>query len=330
VAAGDLCGLEVDGFLLASGLVAADTAGSSLHARDEGKGAFMPDERLTPESGSARPPEEGISSQPLTGGRPASDDDWFVQLGGKEVGPFTAEEMRADAAGGTLAPDHLVRKRGGEWAPAKDRPFLQAVFRRALVAEFRRRAAAIPHSLASEEAGDASVVYLPPPPPGGADQPQENGWLGKLLTEMDSAGGAPRAYQPPQGPCRRCAKCRSLMALTAVESMCHTIRLLSEPIDIPTGKRLYYRCARCGKQIKVRSLRRNLLALLGCLLFLLWVAMFIDSTDKAVKHDLQGIVFATALLSIAFSIFPLKLLSEIVTRFEFPTVRRPVSPSPRA
>ena len=55
----------------------------------------MPDDRLTPRPTSAHPPEEGITSQPQAIGRPAGDDDWFVQWGGKEVGPFTAAEMRA-------------------------------------------------------------------------------------------------------------------------------------------------------------------------------------------------------------------------------------------
>jgi hypothetical protein len=236
----------------------------------------MPDDRLMPEPGSARPPEEGTGSQALATGRPASDDDWFVQWQGKEVGPFRAEEMRADAAGGTLAPDDLVRKRGGEWAPAKDLPFLQAVFRRrGLAADLRRGAAAIPRSL-GEVAGP------------------------------DGIGN------PLRWPFRRCARCRSLMTLVRVESMEYKSEI--HLMVIPLGKRLYYSCAGCRKQIKVRSLWRNLLALPGCLLFLGFIAMIINTSD-----------WAMGLFPALLSIFPLKLLSEILTRFNYPTVRRPDS-----
>ena len=58
------------------------------------------------------------------------DDDWFVQWGGKEVGPFTANEMEANASGGALAPDDSVRQRGRDWTPAKDVPFLADHLRR--------------------------------------------------------------------------------------------------------------------------------------------------------------------------------------------------------
>jgi hypothetical protein len=89
----------------------------------------MSDEGITPQPPSAPPTDERITSQAPAGGRPASDDDWFVRWGGKELGPFTADELKANAAGGALGPEDLVRHGDGQWAPAKRIPFLAPLVR---------------------------------------------------------------------------------------------------------------------------------------------------------------------------------------------------------
>jgi len=86
----------------------------------------LPDEHITPQPlpGNSSLPDERITSQPLAGNAPASDSDWFVLLHGKDIGPFTLDELKANAAAGTLGPEDLVRQRNGSWAPAKSLPFL--------------------------------------------------------------------------------------------------------------------------------------------------------------------------------------------------------------
>jgi hypothetical protein len=78
---------------------------------------------------------------------------------------------------------------------------------------------------------------------------------------------------------------------------------------IPSGKRLYFQCVRCGKEIKVRSLWRNLLALPGCLIFVIVVSFFPFSFDWRV-----GLFVAL------LAYFPLVLLFEIITRIRYPSV----------
>jgi hypothetical protein len=92
------------------------------------------------------------------------------------------------------------------------------------------------------------------------------------------------------------------MSLGLVENM--TLNSL-----IPSGKRLYFHCSRCGKVIKVRSLWRNLLAIPGCFLFLILVVLFRYSPSWPV-----GIVAAI------LAIYPLTLVFEIATRVRYPSV----------
>jgi hypothetical protein len=90
----------------------------------------MHDDGITTQPPSDPPPEERITSQPAAGRRAAGDDDWFVRWGGKEVGPFTTDEMKVNATGGALAPDDPVRQGHGQWMPAEDVPLLAVHLRR--------------------------------------------------------------------------------------------------------------------------------------------------------------------------------------------------------
>ena len=108
----------------------------------------------------------------------------------------------------------------------------------------------------------------------------------------------------PRWHFRTCAKCGSVMVLYLVENMfLHYV--------IPTGKRFYFRCGNCGKEIKVRSLWRNLLAIPGCLMFPAFCAYFVYEPRWTV-----GIVTAI------FGVYPVLLLLEIITRIRYPTVVR--------
>jgi hypothetical protein len=82
---------------------------------------------------------------------------------------------------------------------------------------------------------------------------------------------------------------------------------------IPSGKRLYFRCPSCGKEIKVRSLWRNLLALPGCLLFAIMFTLFLFIRE-----------WGPGVLAAILAFFPLVLLSEIWTRINYPTRTAPV------
>jgi hypothetical protein len=112
-----------------------------------------------------------------------------------------------------------------------------------------------------------------------------------------------------RGPIRKCAKCGSEMDILRVENM-----LLNGLI--PTGKRLYFHCQKCGKEIKVRSLWRNLLAVPGCLLFVIFFALFANTLDWRVG------IFAALL-----GFYLLALLFEIVTRIRYPSVAATETPA---
>jgi hypothetical protein len=105
-----------------------------------------------------------------------------------------------------------------------------------------------------------------------------------------------------RGPFRQCAKCGSAMTLYLVENM--FINGL-----IPSGKRFYFQCGSCGKQIKLRSLWRNLLAIPGCFFFVMLLALFVSSPNWWVG------IFTAAL-----ALYPLTLLFEIVRRIRYPSM----------
>jgi hypothetical protein len=125
----------------------------------------------------------------------------------------------------------------------------------------------------------------------------------KLLSKGRDEDAHP-AYRL-QGPFRTCAKCSSVMALFREENV--YLNGL-----IPTGTRYYFRCTQCGKEIKVRSLWRNLLALPGCFLFAIFLAVFLSSGGWAVG------AFAAIL-----ALYPLMLGLEIATRIRYPSVAGP-------
>jgi hypothetical protein len=103
-------------------------------------------------------------------------------------------------------------------------------------------------------------------------------------------------------PLRKCAKCKAVMLLVRVENM--YLNGL-----IPSGRRFYFQCANCGKQIKVRSLWRNLLAIPGCIVFAIMLAVVWNYLD-----------WWSGIFLLLLAIYPLTVLFEVITRIRYPTV----------
>jgi hypothetical protein len=121
-------------------------------------------------------------------------------------------------------------------------------------------------------------------------------------SEVEPVAEEPPVAPNPEPPFRRCAKCGSLMGVVRVDHM-----FINGVI--PSGRRLYFRCVCCGKAIKLRSLWRNLLVgLAGCFLF----GAFIKVLSVAPA-------WAVGIIAAVLAVFPLMLLSEIVTRARYPT-----------
>lgn len=118
----------------------------------------------------------------------------------------------------------------------------------------------------------------------------------------DDAGAAFRL----RGPFRKCAKCGSGMTLYLVENM--FINGL-----IPSGKRFYFQCVGCGKQLKLRSLWRNLLAIPGCFFFAMLVALFFYSP-----------VWWLGIIVAVLAFYPLMLVLEIVRRIRYPLMEESI------
>src|SRR5262249_40996779 len=104
------------------------------------------------------------------------------------------------------------------------------------------------------------------------------------------------------GTRRRFAKCKATRTLFREEG------IVINGV-IPSGKRFYFQCRLCGKQIKVRSLWRNLLTLAGCLIFAQICALVASSPN-----------WPAALLASLLAFFPLVLLFETITRIRYPSV----------
>ena len=102
---------------------------------------------------------------------------------------------------------------------------------------------------------------------------------------------------------RKCAKCGSIMAMFLCENM-----FISGLI--PSGKRMYFRCEACGKEIKIRSLWRLCLVFFGCLMFCLmfWALYPFENWWLLVFVGLLGL-------------YPLILLGEFLIRMRYPRMK---------
>jgi hypothetical protein len=123
--------------------------------------------------------------------------------------------------------------------------------------------------------------------------------------EEEAANEDRPAHGASARPLRKCAKCGSIMPLIRIE------RVFINGL-IPSGKRFYFQCANCGKEIKVRSVWRLMLTLPGCFLsalfFLIWF------------HEPNIWIFLFALL---LGIYPLVLVFEVLTRIRYPKTELP-------
>ena len=106
-----------------------------------------------------------------------------------------------------------------------------------------------------------------------------------------------------EGPFRRCAKCGSVMPLVQIQRM--FINGL-----IPSGKRFYFQCGNCGHRLKLRSLWRNMLGLVGCLFFAIFFILFLSDPG-----------WMLGIFALILGMYPLMLLMEIVRRVRYPLVR---------
>src|SRR5262249_14144119 len=81
---------------------------------------LMPDEHITPQRvpNSSLPTDERIVARPVSSNSSTGGGLWYLLLRGKEVGPFTSEELTAKLGDGSLHPEDLVRMEHGTWAPA--------------------------------------------------------------------------------------------------------------------------------------------------------------------------------------------------------------------
>ena len=100
-------------------------------------------------------------------------------------------------------------------------------------------------------------------------------------------------------PTRRCPKCGSLMSMYHCEQIYHLLH-------VPEGKKMYYRCAVCRKEIMLRSAGRILLIALACPFFFLFFWLWL-------KYGGWGpLIFVVPL-----AIYPILLVSELVTRLRY-------------
>jgi hypothetical protein len=117
--------------------------------------------------------------------------------------------------------------------------------------------------------------------------------------------------QIDEQPTRRCAKCGSVMTMVLCEHV--FINGL-----IASGKRMHFRCTACGKEIKLRSWGRLCLIALVCpfcffMMFLAFYSMLSDP-ERAFSSFLSIVVLCFMLV---LSVYPLALLSEIITRLRY-------------
>jgi hypothetical protein len=86
----------------------------------------MPDEHIAPQRvpNSPPPPDERIAARPGGINLSSGGGLWSLLLKGKEIGPFTVEELTAKIGDGSLHPEDHVRTEHGTWAPAGSFPAL--------------------------------------------------------------------------------------------------------------------------------------------------------------------------------------------------------------
>jgi hypothetical protein len=90
----------------------------------------LPDERLSVQPGSTNSPpsDERIAARPVSINSSTGGGLWYLLLKGKEIGPFTIEELTAQIGDGSLHPEDPVRTEHGTWAPANSFPTLAEHF----------------------------------------------------------------------------------------------------------------------------------------------------------------------------------------------------------
>src|SRR5690348_1009968 len=90
----------------------------------------MPDEHIAPQRvPSILPsPDERLAALPVSITSSTWGGVWYLILKGKELGPFTTEELTAKIGDGSLRPEDIVRTEHGAWAPASSFPALAGRF----------------------------------------------------------------------------------------------------------------------------------------------------------------------------------------------------------
>jgi hypothetical protein len=90
----------------------------------------MPDEQIAPQPvpNNSPPPDERIAARPTSTNLSAQGGKWYLLLGGKEIGPFTIDELTARMGKGSLHSEDPVRAEHGTWAPACSFPALAGRF----------------------------------------------------------------------------------------------------------------------------------------------------------------------------------------------------------